>query len=463
VSVLTLLALPVPGLADFQEAPELAHIYYPRNACESDYIEVQVWNVREDSWYPHAEHSLVPVETCQLEDPGLLLNAIRWRCDEPDLASDEGWFVGLNIFDPAIVSSCEVGALAGPAPRTEIHVARPESGAEMRSESPVTTLEGSVRIEGIEGVDYDVVIAIDRSADGDAPDQRLRAQVEAARSWLRSVEDRLGSVRVGIVSYPDVEPYQPPAARVHAAPTANKLLLERALDNVLSRGVAGDPAFLTGLGSALDLLVPAYEARTRPRARPHVLIGIDGAAPPHTDTAVRPDFAVRTQELAERAQRAGVRVHLYALAGVAEEAGPVARDFVETSMGSFERVSVDRLATPFFASATLPTPKAVVIVNPRTQGVTVAKLDSAGRFRAEVPVLSGPNPLEVVATTSDDLSESLDWLVRYDDTLAQRHRLAAERERMRATRGKRIDIEAEARTLAADPWNEAAPGPVTVQ
>jgi hypothetical protein len=459
---LVLLALPAAGANDPFGEPELAHIYYPRNACESDYVEVQVWNPRDDAWFPHTQHPLVPVETCQLEDPGVLLNAIRWRCAEAELEEDQGWYVGLDIFDPAIVSSCEVGALQTASSDTEIYVARPESGAQMRSESPIAVVEGSVRVDGVEGIDYDVVIAIDRSADGHEPEQRLRAQVDAARHWLRSMAPRLGSLRVAIVSYPDVEPYKPPAARVHAAPTLDQELLERALDNVLARGVAGDPSFLTGLAAALDLLAPVYEPRTRPRARPHIMLGLDGSAPPATATSLRPDFAVRARELAQRAQKAGVRVHLFALAGVSEEPADVARDFIATSLGSIERVSSDALETPFFASAALPMPQGVVIVNPRTQSVTIAEVDARGHFRAEVPVLAGPNPLELVATTSDDAQESLDWLVRFDDSLVQQSRLAAEREHMRETRGKRLDVHAEAEGLGADPWNDG-PGAITTE
>ena len=261
-------AAPVFAAGDPFGPTELAHIYYPRHACVSDHIQVEVWDARADVWNPHPQHPLVPVESCQLEDPGILLNAIRWRCAEEELEEDQGWYVGLDIFDPSIVASCEVGSLESPEPRLEIHVARPDSGAQMRSEDPIALLEGSIRMEGIEGLQYDVVIAIDRSADGQDPELRLRAQVEAARQWLGEIEHRLGDVRVGILSYPDIEPYQPPAARVHAAPTVDRALLLRALDNVLARGVAGDPAFLTGLGAAIDLLAPTYETRSRPRARP---------------------------------------------------------------------------------------------------------------------------------------------------------------------------------------------------
>lgn len=458
---LAVLVLPVHGGSDPFGEPALAHIYYPRNACISEYIEVQVWSPRYDAWFPHSQHPLVPAETCQLEDPGILLNGIRWRCAEADLESDQGWYVGLDIFDPAVVSSCEVGSLSAKL-STEIYVSRPDVGAQMRSERPIARVEGSVRIDGVEGVEYDAVIAIDRSAEGDDPEQRLQAQVAAARAWLHSMASRLGPVRVGVVSFPDVEPYQPPAARVHAAPTIDMGLLERALDDVQARGVAGGAAFVTGLAAAIDLLAPAYEARTRPRARPYVLMGLDGSAPPATATSLRPDFAVRVRELAKRAQKAGVRIHLFALGGLAEEPSAVVQDFIATSLGRYERVAPDALPTPFFASSTLPKPKGVVIVNPRTQSVTTAEVDSQGRFRAEVPVLAGPNPLEVVATTSDDEQKSLDWLVRFDDSLMLRTRLAAEREHMWATRGKRMDVHAEAGTLGADPWNDGS-GEVRVE
>ena len=194
-----------------------------------------------------------------------------------------------------------------------------------------------------------------------------------------------------------------------------------------------------------------------------MLIAIDGDAAPFTDGAARPDFAVRTHELAQRAQQAGVRVHVFGLAGVAQRPGPVARDFVETSLGMLSRVSQDALATPFFARARLPIPDGLVIVNPRTQAVTAATVDARGHFRAEVPVVAGPNPLELVATTSDEHSQSLDWLVRFDDSLEQRKRLAFERERMRVTRGKRLDVEAEARTLPADPWGAGPEAPIEVE
>jgi hypothetical protein len=154
--------------------------------------------------------------------------------------------------------------------------------------------------------------------------------------------------------------------------------------------------------------------------------------------------------------------YLFALAGLSEEPADVARDFIATSLGSIERVPSDALETPFFASAALPMPKGVVIVNPRTQSVTIAEVDARGHFRAEVPVLAGPNPLELVATTSDDAQESLDWLVRFDDSLVQHSRLAAEREHMRETRGKRLDVHAEAEGLGADPWNDG-PGAITTE
>ena len=63
-------AAPVFAAGDPFGPSDLFHIYYPRNACESDHIEVEVWDVRADAWLPHAHHPLVPVETCQLEKPG---------------------------------------------------------------------------------------------------------------------------------------------------------------------------------------------------------------------------------------------------------------------------------------------------------------------------------------------------------------------------------------------------------
>jgi hypothetical protein len=420
------------------------HVFYPRAECLRDRVEVQVWDRANEFWRPHPEHGLVPVESCQVESAGVLLHEIRWRCHEPDLKP--AWHVGLDVFDPAISQSCEVGPLAAAEPSADIHIASPFRGAVVKWKKGFALVDGSVRIDGLEGVQYELVLALDRSGEGEQARARLDAQVLAARSFVAAHSKRLGDLRIGVVAFPGTKS----GARVMTLPTSDLHTLDRALQQVKKLGTSGSDAFTEGLAEALDMLAPADEKPARPRARPVVVIAGDGANAPFVHDATRPSYALRANELAERARKAGVRLHFFALAGHAEEASPLARGLAGRAHGSLRRVPAGAFDNDFLAAVKLPLPKAVTIYNPRTQESTRARLDSNGRFRAAVPMEAGLNPLRIVATTTGHGRGETQWRVRYDATAARDAFLDGERERIRRVRArKKLEISVGSDELAA--------------
>jgi hypothetical protein len=420
------------------------HVYYPRAECFGDRVEVEVWDRARESWRAHPEHGLVPVESCQVESAGVLLHEIRWRCYEPD--REPAWHVGLDVFDPAISQSCEVGPVAAALPSADIHIASPFKGAVVKWKKGFALVDGSVRIDGVEGVQYELALALDRSGTGEQARRRLDAQVLAARSFVAAHAKRLGDLRIGVVAFPGTKS----DARIMTLPTSDLRTLDRALGQVARLGTSGSDAFSDGLAAALDLVAPADDKPARPRARPVVVIAADGANAPFVHDATRPSYALRANELAERARKAGVRLHLFALAGHAEAASPLARGLAERAHGSVRRVPAGAFDNAFFAAVKLPLPKAVTIYNPRTQETTRARLDANGRFRASVPMEAGENPLQVVATTTSQSQGETQWNVRYDASAARDAFLAGERERIRRVRArKKLEISVGPDELAA--------------
>ena len=401
-------------------------VFYPRAECAGEEIEVDVWDRDYAAWRRHPEHAYVPVETCQEEQAGRLLHELRWRCRDRD--PETTWHVGLDVFNPEISQSCEVRPIADAQSRAQIHVASPHEAAIIKWKKGFALVDGSVRVDGVEGVEYELVIALDRS--GSAPDAsaRLAAQVKAARRFVASVNARLGDLRIGVVAFPGVNT----PARVMTRPSADRGAIDLALNQALRLGASGDHAFSEGLEAALDLLAPADVKPERPRARPVVAIASDGASVPFA-----PGSTSGVRELVERARSAGVRVHAFALAGHAHELSPLANKLAERTHGSVRRVPSSALSNNFFAAVRLPLPEAVTIYNPRTQDTTRARLDANGRFRAAVPMAAGDNPLTIVATTTDRSRGERDWKVRYDAMAARDAFLEGERERIRRVRARK--------------------------
>jgi hypothetical protein len=389
----------------------------------------------------------VPVESCQVEDAGKLLNELRWRCEDPGVHNP--WNMGVDVFDPAITESCAVGELRSASYRVDIHVSTPSRSHVVRSLDRKATLQGSIRIDGIEGVAYDVLLVLDRSGRDPMRDaERLRAQVRAAAAFVDSMRPRLGAVRIGLASYPNPNPSQGEShkGRLELPLTSDPNLLLRALDRLAARGIAGEAAFADGLEHGLNQLLLLSDGDERPAARRVLVLASDGRAAPFDQHAeADPVLFMRLDGLAAEARRGGVRLQVLALGGYAEEPPPLVRDLMKRSLGRLVRVTHSELAGDFFARISLPRPSELRVTSPLTGTRHSVPVDSAGHFAIEVPLEAGLNRLRLRARTSDDLEAERDWIVEYDESQYLELVLDAERtrvERERALQRKQLDIRA---------------------
>ena len=103
-----LLALPGFAMA-WGSTMDPVFVFYPRNFCSGEKIALEVWDRNEQRWAKHPRHPVIPVDSCQLEDAGVLLNEIRWRCLERGHSDwDEGWSVGVRVFENTVMQRCDV-------------------------------------------------------------------------------------------------------------------------------------------------------------------------------------------------------------------------------------------------------------------------------------------------------------------------------------------------------------------
>lgn len=420
------------------------HVYYGPGDCRGDQIELQVWDRDAEAWRPHPSHPRVAIPSCRVEDAGVLLNELRWRCVEPP-GSDPPpvWVVGLDVFDPEVMSRCAVGQIEAGERRTAISVASPGEGVPVQAPEPVVPIEGSVRVDGLEGSAYEVVLAVDRSA-GAAPGSPdpLAAQVAAARAFVRRLAPRLrqGAVRVAVVSYPNLPPRagESSGARREIGLSGDPAAVDAVLAGLPRRPVASLPTLASALELALDEI-----ASGRAGARGVIVAGFDGREDAGVGTGPeRPGDPLR--RAVERAARRAVTLHLFALGGLAEGAPPAIERALAEGRGSFARVLNAALGTDFLRGVDLPVAQDVWIESETRGGAPVrASVDARGRFHARVPVEAGANALRIHARTSDGSETSRRFDLVFDDTLILERVLEAERERIRRAQRKRLDLEVE--------------------
>ncbi|HVN37455.1 MAG TPA: vWA domain-containing protein [Myxococcota bacterium] len=435
-------------------------VYYPRHDCRGDRIELEVFDRDTRAWVPHPAHPRVPVETCQVEDAGRLWNEIRWRCDEPPETSPPSvWTIGLDVFDPSVMERCEVGRREKET-GVALVVAKPEQGATVRNPTMEVAIEGSVRMNGLEGSEYDVVLALDRSEATRRGDVDLLAgELDAAQAFVESLRPRLGAVRVGIVSSPNLPPLPGDGgtgAHREVALGNDPAALDAALRGLRARGASGIPTFLSVFDYALDELDPAQGRGARPHAR-KVLVLVTNARdrlPFGPGADEDPGFAAKLAALAERARDRGVTLHLVGLAGVADVTPKSVESALRTSGGSLHRIASAAVSTPFLDDVPLPELRAVTIEN-RTAELPPrdAAIQPDGRFAITLPAAPGPNELKLRATLSDGATVERDWDFRFDESWVRERLLAAEAERLRRARQEK--------RLRLDPqWQQPDPAPV---
>jgi hypothetical protein len=460
-------------------------VFYPRNFCSGERIALEVWRRDEQRWAKHPRHPVVPVDSCQLEDAGMLLNEIRWRCLESDRSDrDQGWSVGVRVFEPSIMQRCDVTRTGSGFGETEIHVSTPKPGETVSDADGNVDIEGNVWIGGLAGAEYDIVIAIDTSAADShsetetplanesserahsqpSPTDPLTAQVHAARAFVDSIRDRLGEVRVGIVSFPSVDAKSAgrTVATSSAASTGDSEILfarrelpltddaaalHRALGRLFHRDRTGPNSFTDGLSLAIDELFrpPDWPGAARPGARRIVMLASDGSGgfPFGPSAQTDRDFRERNVERARSASRRGVALHLFALGGISEAPPAFIDEMLANSASSFTRVQSPDLGAFFTDRVSMPYLEGLSIHDAATgQPIGNSSFTTDGRFSASVPLAPGENHLTVRAKTSDGDGHESPLVVDFDASAYQDRLLALEAARIRRAQNKHLVLEA---------------------
>jgi hypothetical protein len=455
-----------PGGAPAADDPVL--VFYPRRDCRGDSIQLEVFDRDTGTWVTHPTHPRVPVESCQVEDAGRLWNEIRWRCVEPpDTDPPSVWTVGIDVFDPHVMERCAAGKREAET-GVELSISQPAQGATVRNPTMAVAVEGSVRMNGLPGSDYDVVIALDRSeaTRRDGLDL-LSDEIAAARAFVEELRPRLGSVRIGLISYPNLPPLPGDGgtgAHREIALGDDPAALEAALDTLRARGVSGFPTFLSAFAYALRELDPAQQQGARPLAR-KVLVLVSnarGRIPFGPGADEDANFATHLAALSQRVHEQGVSLQLVGLAGLAEATPNSVEAALHASGGGLLRVALPALETPFLSAVSLPELREVVIAN-RTAGLAprTAQILPGGRFALTLPAAPDANRLWLRATLTDGASTEREWSFRFDDSWVRERLLDAEAERIQRVREqqKRLRLEPQWQAPAAKPGEAASPAP----
>jgi hypothetical protein len=484
IALLAPLSLPSLAMA-WASTMDPVFVFYPRDFCSGERIALEVWRRDEQRWVEHPRHPVIPVDSCQLEDAGMLLNEIRWRCLEPGRSDrDQDWSVGVRVFEPGVMQRCDVTRTGSGFGETEIHISTPKPGETVSDADGNVEIEGSVWIGGLAGAEYDIVIAIDTSAaesrdetesplaktssprapSQPSPTDPLAAQVRAARAFVEAIRDRLGGVRVGIVSFPGVDAKSAgrPVAASGAASTGDSealfarrelpltddaVALQRALKRLLQRDRAGPNSFTDGLSLAIDELFrpPDWPGAARPGARRIVMLSADGGGgfPFGPSAQADRDFRERNVERARNASLRGVALHLFALGGISEEPPAFIDEMLANSASSFTRVQPANLGTSFADRVSMPYLEGLSIHDAATgRPIGNSSFTTDGRFAASVPLSPGENHLTVRAQTSDGDERESPLVVDFDASAYQDRLLALEAARIRRAQSKHLVLEA---------------------
>lgn len=429
-------------------AADPVYVYYPRGDCRGEQLELQVWDRGDSAWRRHPAHARIALESCQLEDAGYLFNEIRSRCIERGSDPPPTWVVGIDVFDPDVMETCAPRQLAMPVGDLQLHVVAPAPGERVAAPEMEVAIEGSVRMDGIDGTDYDLELVIDRSSGTrEGGLDLLAAQLQAAGTLIERLAPRLGAVRIGIASYPNMPPL--PGTSVtgvrRVVPlTDDRAALLRGLREIQARGASGFQTF----GSAFDFALAELEggnrgSGARPRARKVLVIGANASGDgPFGQAAARDPRSL--QHLDERLAHTRARhiaLHLYALGGLSEELPAEMQQIFEGAEARFHRVLRPDFATGFFARVPLPVVARVEVANRTTGGgETLAQVTPSGRFATSVVASAGVNRLWARATLSDGATTEREWAFEFDDSIVRERLLMAEREHMRRVRAKRLEL-----------------------
>jgi hypothetical protein len=245
----------------------------------------------------------------------------------------------------------------------------------------------------------------------DPGDSILAAEVAAARKLLSGLDPR--STRVGVVTFAG-EPVEGGqgffgrartyrAAKTEEPLTSDYARLDRALSRVRERGPRGMTHMAAGVDQAtVELLGLAGSlSKPDPQSEKIVLFFTDGA-PTLPYQGFESDNVRAVLRAAQRARRAGVRIHSFAI-GPEALAGPISTvEMASITEGAFTPVRHPGLLVHVIEGVSFANIEEIRVRNATIdQPAHEVRSHADGSWDALVPLEAGKNRLEVVARASD--------------------------------------------------------------
>ncbi len=264
----------------------------------------------------------------------------------------------------------------------------------------------------------------------------LGAEVAAIESLLDGLDPR--TTRVGLVSFAgDGNPHAA-SAWVDAPLTSNYAELRRALEDRLLVDPEGGTNLSAGLlRGAIEVLgTRSAESSKRRNAARHLVVLTDGLPTlPERD----PEGAAiaSARKLAKR----GVRVHVFEIGGRAggrSRAGPA---IARITHGEHHDVSDLSKLAPLLGQIEFRSLRELRVTNRTTSSAAIELVrDDDGGYGALVPVVSGPNRIEVVAVAADGRERRVEREIVFSDVELD--------ERQRARQARLLELRAAAEVRA---------------
>ena len=296
-------------------------------------------------------------------------------------------------------------ALRGAMKRFDVVIVIDTSGSTMQSAGADVNGNGVVgrdRFGGLFGVQST-----------DPGDSILSAEVAAARALLKGLDPR--STRVGLITFAGQPPdgggggfvfrtRQPRAAITEEPLTTEYGRIEQALRRVLERGPEGATHMAAGVDQATIELLGLEGGLSEPdkTSEKFVLFLTDGQPTLPYGPGFDSDNTRAVLRAADRAHKAGIRVHSFAIGPEALD-GPVAAvELAERTEGQFTPVRNPGELTDVIEQVSFADIQEITVRNVTTGApADVLQANADGSFGALVPLASGKNKLEVTARASD--------------------------------------------------------------
>ncbi len=369
--------------------------------------------------------------------------------------------------------------------RVRVVLRSPRSGETIENRVHLAPLEGSALAPGERPSRYDVMIVLDvsfstRCASGidvngdgrtglnpqlellppgtypddscnsEPADSVLAAEVAGARRLVETLDP--GRVRVGLITFSGdvnketggrLDPNQSDAW-LQVPLTDDPLLVQRALDTVLTRGPHGATNFSAGIRRGISELAGLTGARSEPRkdSKGVILFLTDGIPTFPIGRAEDSDAGDVEAALnaARLAHQAGVTVHTFAVGPDALTNPVAATEMARVTLGTFTPVRNPGDIIAVLQGVSFANIEDVVVTNLTTGDFsTDVQLEPDGSFSGFVPVREGRNRIRVTALATDGQSGSIEADVDFRMAGLSERELAKELDRIRE-RNKQLQL-----------------------